>query len=108
MAGWLLLVTCLSWALSGVILGALSGTTREWEPVVGPDVGAVGAAARHAPCGARKSIVAVQAAWWYSLMIPPRTRLRRIRAGLGPWTVVGWVAASGGSWLRARWGRCLL
>jgi hypothetical protein len=60
------------------------------------------------PCAARKVIAAGQAAFLYSLMRPPRMR---VRSGL--WvsrscTAVGCCRASGGSWSRAWWGRCRL
>jgi hypothetical protein len=56
-------------------------------------------------CGARKVVAAGQAAYRYSLMTPPRTRVRRSRRLSRTWTVVGCWSAPGGSWLRARWGR---
>lgn len=59
-------------------------------------------------CGARKVVAAVQAAYRYSLMTPPRMRVRRSLRPSGSCTAVGCWPSSGGSWLRARWGRCLL
>jgi GNAT superfamily N-acetyltransferase len=59
-------------------------------------------------CAARKVIAACHAAYLYSLMRPPRIRVRRTLPVLRPCAAAGCSWASGGSWLRAWWGRCSL
>lgn len=57
-------------------------------------------------CAARKVIAPCHAAYLYSLMRPPRIRVRRTLPVLRPCAGCSWT--SGGSWLRAWWGRCSL
>lgn len=56
-------------------------------------------------CGARKVIAAAQAAYRYSLMTPPRTRVRRSLRGTRSCNTAGCSGASGGRWSRDRCGR---
>lgn len=58
-----------------------------------------------AASGARKVIAAAQAAYRYSLMTPPRTRVRRSLRGTRSCNTAGCSGASGGRWSRDRCGR---
>ncbi len=53
-------------------------------------------------CRARKVIAVGHTAYLYSLMVPPRTRVRRSLRPSRSWTGAGCPAASGGLWPRAR------
>jgi hypothetical protein len=56
----------------------------------------------HGPCAAWKVIAAGQAAYRYSLIAPPRMRVRRSLPGWPCWrSAAGSSLTSGGSWSRA-------
>lgn len=59
-------------------------------------------------CGARKVVVADHAAYRYSLMMLPRTRVRSSLRSSRLWMVGGCSVALGGSCCRDRCGRCPL
>jgi hypothetical protein len=97
-AGWWLPATCLGWALSGIVLGALSGVTGGWDTVVGPDVGLLGV------------VVAAVAGCILIGLVPSTLQwlvLRRQvdRAGWWPLASLGGFAVGfGGGFAVVRWG----
>jgi hypothetical protein len=97
-AGWWLPATCLGWALSGVIVGALSGVTRGWEAVAGPDVGLLGV------------VVAAVAGCIMIGLVPSSLQwlvLRRQVGRAGWWPLAslgGFAVGFGGGFAVVRWG----
>ncbi len=97
-AGWWLPATCLGWALSGVVTGALSGVTGQWDVVVGPDVGVLGV------------VVAAVAGCILIGLVPSTAQwlvLRRQVDRAGWWPVAGlggFAVGFGGGFAVARWG----
>jgi hypothetical protein len=97
-AGWWLPATCLGWALSGIITGALSGVTGGWDSVVGPDVGPLGVVVA-AVAGCILIGLAPGTLQWLVL------RQQVGRAGWWPLASVGGFAVGfGGGFAVVRWG----
>jgi hypothetical protein len=97
-AGWWLPATCLGWALSGVIVGALSGVTAGTVSTIGPDVGLLG------------FVVAAVAGCLVLGLLPGTLQwlvLRRQLDRVGWWPVVslaGLVVGFGVGFVVVRWG----